>query len=352
MEDHGRPGPRAAPDAPARRAGAEPEIWVLALEDDGRASEATLETAGFAARLAEAVSGNVTLVAAGEAAHALSRELAGATGMAAAGVLLPGCPACSSETWRWTLSRLTRLLPEPGFLLVPHCAAGWDLAPALAVDLDGSCVTGVTGFRVDGAPVFTRATFHGKLVEELEPERGRPAVITVMPGTERAGRPRPPEAGPVRLLELHPPRPGIRHTGTRRPPADATPLRDADVVVSAGRGVGTPEALDVVRRLADLFPRSALGASRPLCDMGWLPLQHQVGMTGQTISPRLYIACGISGAVQHTVGIRRADLIVSVNTDPQAPICRTAHCCVVEDLHTFLPVLIERIRAAHGEGPP
>jgi len=331
--------------------GQPPGVWVLAEHLNGQVAMVTYETAAFATRLAAAVSGQVTVVALGEAADDLSRELARRTGLAVTGIQIPGLPECPSETCRWALRKLTDLTGPPGFLVVPHTAAGWDVAPALAVDLDGSCITAVTDCFDDDGPVFSRQTFHGKLIEDLRPARGRPAVITVMPGAEKEEPPPPKEAGSIEIHEMVPPPAGTLRVGRRQAPEDTTRLRDAEVVVAAGRGVGAPEHLEIVKKLTGFFPRSALGASRPLCDMGWLPLQHQVGMTGQTVSPRLYIACGISGAVQHTMGIQRADLIVSINTDPEALICRTAHCCVVEDLHTFLPLLIEKIREMRGEQP-
>jgi electron transfer flavoprotein alpha subunit len=100
----------------------------------------------------------------------------------------------------------------------------------------------------------------------------------------------------------------------------------------------------MIRELAGLFERGAMGASRPLCDTGWLPLECQVGMTGQTVSPKLYIACGISGAVQHTMGMKNSSLIVAINTDRNALFCKVAHYCVIADLNKFIPVVIEKIR--------
>ena len=106
---------------------------------------------------------------------------------------------------------------------------------------------------------------------------------------------------------------------------------------------GDAENLECIHKLAGLFRRGAVGASRPLCDAGLLPLACQVGMTGQTVSPKLYIACGISGALQHTMGMKNSDLVIAVNTDPNAAFCREAHYSVVADLHAFIPILIEKI---------
>ncbi len=325
-------------------------VWVVAEHVEGRVSEVTYETVAFAVRLASSAGASVSVVVLGASAPAVAHDIARKTGLPLMAVQVPGDPECHTEASRMALKELVSLSGPPAFLVAPHTTMGWDLAPALAVDLGAACITGVTGFLDEDGPVFSRRTFHGKLVEHVRPVRDRPAVLTVMPGSEPA-EPTPPEKpGPVRLHTIGPAagEMGARWVGRKPSLHAAARLRDAEVVVAAGRGVAAPEDLETLRTLAALFPRSALGASRPLCDMGWLPYDHQVGMTGQTVSPRLYIACGVSGAIQHTLGIRRADLIVSINTDPQAPFSGRAHCCVVEDLHTFLPVLIDRIRAHMG----
>jgi electron transfer flavoprotein alpha subunit len=135
------------------------------------------------------------------------------------------------------------------------------------------------------------------------------------------------------------------------PPPGSVALGEAEVIIAAGRGVGDAENLACIHELAGLFKRGAVGASRPLCDMGLLPLTCQVGMTGQTVSPRLYVACGVSGAVQHTMGMKSSDMVVAINTDRNALFCREAHYCVTADLHKFVPILINKIRAFRGERP-
>jgi electron transfer flavoprotein alpha subunit len=120
------------------------------------------------------------------------------------------------------------------------------------------------------------------------------------------------------------------------------------VIVSAGRGIGRKENISLIERIAAAFPESAIGASRSACDLGWLEHQHQIGTTGQTVSPKLYIACGISGAFQHVSGMRGARTIVAINTDRHAAIFRVAHYCIVEDLTTFIPILLEELSAECG----
>ncbi|MBW2616973.1 MAG: electron transfer flavoprotein subunit alpha/FixB family protein, partial [Deltaproteobacteria bacterium] len=118
-------------------------------------------------------------------------------------------------------------------------------------------------------------------------------------------------------------------------------LTEADVIVSAGKGIGRKENLEIIERLAALFPKSAVAGSRSVCDSKWLDRNRQVGYTGATVSPKLYIAAGISGATQHIAGMRSSGFIVAINSDPNAAIFNVSDVCVVEDLTTFVPVFID-----------
>jgi len=120
--------------------------------------------------------------------------------------------------------------------------------------------------------------------------------------------------------------------------------QEAEIIVSGGRGLGKPENFSLIRRLADLLG-GAMGASRAVVDAGWIPSYHQIGQTGKTVQPKLYIACGISGAIQHQVGIRNSEVIITINKDPKAPIFNIATYGIVEDLHKFLPMLIEKLES-------
>jgi electron transfer flavoprotein alpha subunit len=139
-----------------------------------------------------------------------------------------------------------------------------------------------------------------------------------------------------------------RSLGIKQPEADTSGISEADVLISAGVGIGDEENLEFIYALADLFPKSAVAGSRIVCDLGWLEYKCQVGVTGATVSPELYVACGISGAVQHVTGMRGSGFIVAINTDPSAAIFHTADVCIVENLKTFIPVLIEEYKKLKG----
>ena len=139
-----------------------------------------------------------------------------------------------------------------------------------------------------------------------------------------------------------------RSLGIKQAEADTSGISEADVLISAGMGIGDEENLEFIYALADLFPKSAVAGSRIVCDQGWLEYKCQVGVTGATVSPGLYIACGISGAVQHVSGMRGSGFIVAINTDPAAAIFHTADVCIVEDLKTFIPAFMEEYESEKG----
>ena len=176
--------------------------------------------------------------------------------------------------------------------------------------------------------------------------RHRPQMATVRPHSCRPLPADPSRSGPIIRLAIEAaaaqsaitPLATVRHH-------DATPLQDAQRVVTVGRGIRRAETLPMVRDFAQLIG-AALGASREVVDRGWLPYEHQVGLSGKTITPRLYIGLGVSGAIQHLAGMQTAATIVAINKDPQAPLFQVADLGIVGDLFTILPALTQQLRAA------
>ncbi|RPJ18946.1 MAG: electron transfer flavoprotein subunit alpha/FixB family protein [Desulfobacteraceae bacterium] len=223
------------------------------------------------------------------------------------------------------------------WVCLPHTSMGYDLAPRLAVLLKAACITGVESVG-DGS--LDRPIHSGRFIEEIVPKTPR-VVVTVLPGAFRPCEETSGPAGAVRVIEAAFTELPSQTLGTDESIHRDSALKDAEVIVSGGRGLGKKENISLIKELAAVFPRSAVGASRSACDLGWFEHKQQVGTTGQTVSPRLYIACGISGAFQHVSGMRGAQTIVAINTDIRAPIFQVAHYCIVEDLTTFIPLLIE-----------
>jgi len=233
------------------------------------------------------------------------------------------------------------------WVCLPHTSMGYDLAPRLAVSLDAACVTGVESVRdvALGRPIHS-----GRFVEEIVPNTPR-VVVTVLPGAYRPCEGAIDAVGTVQVREAAFTELPSRTLGSLESAYRDSALKDAEVIVSGGRGIGKKENISLIKELAAVFPRSAVGASRSACDLGWFERKQQIGTTGLTVSPKLYIACGISGAFQHVSGMRGAQTIVAINTDIHAPIFQVAHYCVVEDLTTFIPVLLEELSLGRSVVP-
>jgi electron transfer flavoprotein alpha subunit len=225
------------------------------------------------------------------------------------------------------------------WVCLAHTSMGYDLAPRLAALLEAACITGVESA---GGGSLGRPIYSGRFIEEIVPKTPR-VVVTVLPGAFRPCEETAGSGGKVKVMKAAFTEVPSRTLGIAESPHLDSALKDAEVIVSGGRGIGKKENVSLIKRLAALFPRSAVGASRSACDLGWFEHRQQVGTTGQTVSPRLYIACGISGAFQHVSGMRSAQTIVAINTDRHAPIFQVAHYCIVEDLTTFIPILLHEI---------
>ncbi len=237
------------------------------------------------------------------------------------------------------------------FICFPHTSCGCQAAAKTAAALAAPCLAGVDRIsRQDDGLVLGSGLCNGKLVMETRITE-TPLVLTILPGafsfapdytgTPAAGRvTESPEATAV--SGFHP------LAITRAAETDAA-IDQADILVAAGRGIGDAENLALVENLARLLPNAAVAASRPLCDLKWLPYSRQVGATGKTVAPRLYLACGISGAQQHVYGMKDSQWIAAINTDPRAAIFTVADYCIVEDLITFLPLLAEVYKEKTGQ---
>ena len=228
-------------------------------------------------------------------------------------------------------------------VLFAATSQGKDLAPRVAALLDVPLATDVTGLEMEGAvPVAVRPVFAGKAFARVRSSCA-PLLASVRPNAflPRGG------AGKGRV-EPFVPKVGEGRTRFRefRPVGGSVDVSEATIVVSGGRGMRDPEQWDVLEALRDAIgPECALGASRAVVDAGWRPHAEQVGQTGKTVSPKLYFAVGISGAIQHLAGMRTSGTIVAVNKDPDAPIFKMADYGIVGDLFEILPRLAEEIRA-------
>lgn len=232
----------------------------------------------------------------------------------------------------------------PDFLLLGSTRDGKELAARAAARLGAGYVSDVTALEFEnGVPVWTRSVYGGALQEKLTVSSGT-AVITVRAGS--FGKPTIEEGHAAAVLEesvaVSAPCAVIRETIQEL--AQTVNLEDAEVVVSGGRGMGSAENFKLVRQLADLLG-GVVGASRPAIDDGWVTRDHQVGQSGKIVAPKLYIACGISGAAQHVSGMSGSGFIVAINKDPDAPIFDIADVGIVGNAAEILPLMMEELRA-------
>lgn len=252
----------------------------------------------------------------------------------------------SADAWVEAL-RQSAAVAAPTLILMPHSYQGLDFAPRLAARLDRALVSDCIGIERDKAGlVFIRQMFKGRAHMRVRMRGEAPGLVTLQPGSYRIENAEHGPAVPVNAvgIDLAPEQVRVSVEPPFKASARAVDLGRADIIVAVGRGIKGPEHIGLARRLADMLG-AELAASRPVCDEGWLPLERQVGSSGQTVSPRLYIAIGISGAVQHAVGMKGSDTIVAINKDADAPIFRIADYGIVGDLFTVVPALIRSLEA-------
>jgi len=238
---------------------------------------------------------------------------------------------------------------SPDYVLFPHTYQVRDYAPKVATRFNQALISDCTGMRVEnGAPVFVRQLFQGKLNADVRAEGSPPHFASVQAGAWRAEQA---EAGSAQTEAFTPQIDGasIRVTPEKpfREAARAVDLTAAEVIVSVGRGIREKDNIAIVEKLAEALG-AELAASRPICDNGWLPMERQVGSSGQTVAPKVYIAVGISGAIQHLVGMKGAKTIVAINKDPDAPIFEVADYGIVGDLFEVVPALTEAVKKIRG----
>lgn len=251
---------------------------------------------------------------------------------------------------------------NPELVLFTHTVRNCQSAGKLSVSLKASSVTAVESFTCSSEGcVFQRSIFNGKLKENVR-LKTHVKIATVLPGAFTLTENRTAAESTASVIQLEAVKAPALPEGTRQydvriyKPLSLTSeaesgvkLEDADVIVSAGRGVGKEENLELIRETASIFPNSAIGASRPVCDNRWLPFNQQVGITGRTVSPKLYMACGISGSQQHIAGMKNSQCIAAINKDPNAAIFSIADYIIIEDIITFLPVLVKKYRERFGK---
>jgi electron transfer flavoprotein alpha subunit len=317
------------------------DIVIVTEHADGQIRPVTYELLAFAKKLQQATrSTPIRVILLADEVKGLAQDIADHTGLDITAVKIPEMIHYNGELYTHALADLLADL-HPSFVCIAHTSQGSDYSPALALKLDAACIT-MIGEIIEhqGDICFARPLYSGKIIACIKPT-SETSILTIQPGIFKAGSNTANRSGNVTIKSLSAKNRRSRSLGIKQADTDTAGIGEAKVIVAAGRGVGEKENLEIIHRLAALFSKSAVAGSRIVCDIGWLEYQRQVGVTGTTVSPQLYIACGISGAVQHVMGMRNSEFIVAINKDPSAAIFQTADICIVEDLTAFISAFIK-----------
>jgi electron transfer flavoprotein alpha subunit len=322
-------------------------ILIVAEIQGGAIREASYELASFAQKLAGASGRSVNSLVAGKGVDALAETLSKRGG---GQVYLADHELLENYSVDAFVAAIRAAIDASGadLVLISNTPTGWDMAPRIAAGLDAGFVSDCFKIEVeDGKLVFYRRVFNGRL-EARVTASSEPIVATVQPGATPAFEGT--TEGSVAKLDiaLSADQLRARFVEVKRAESTGVDLTKADVIIAGGRGVKDGDKFsEVIQPLAEVLG-GAMGASRPVVDAGWLTHEYQVGSSGQTVTPKLYIAAGISGAIQHLVGMKGSNYIVAINKDPDAPIFEVADVGVVADLFEIVPALTKAVQEAKG----
>lgn len=323
-------------------------VWIVLQQRDGKLHRMSREAIAAGRRLAEVTGGSAEAVLLGSGVDAIAREVAG---FDLAAVHVADAPALEAYTPGAYVGALAPALREaaPAYVVFPHTYQTVDYFARLAHEADAALLPEVTAFEEgeDGL-VWTRPVLGGKLQARVRVRGEGTVLVSVQSGAfpaEETGS----GSAEVRELatDLAAVEPDREILEVEEVAADTVDLTKAEIIVAVGRGVGGPDKMGPLEELARVLGAD-IGASRPVIDNEWLPRDRQIGSSGQTVAPKLYLALGISGAIQHTVGMKGSSTVVAVNKDRNAPIFALANYGVVADLHELVPALTEAIREAKG----
>ncbi|NLA57823.1 MAG: electron transfer flavoprotein subunit alpha [Firmicutes bacterium] len=325
------------------------DVWVFAEQRDGQLLDVVLELLGEGRRLAAELEVSLGCLLLGDGVDHLAQEL---VKFGADRVYVGSAPELKgyrgdlyAQVMEYSVKQY-----RPEILLIGGTANGRSLAPRVATRLGTGLTADCTAFALDedGNLLQTRPAFGGNLMATIRCPNHRPQMATVRPKVFPKPARDPNRKGEIIHLELPPLMPWQRILEVVEAADTGPNLVEADIVVAGGRGLGSPENFRLVEELASVLG-AAVGASRAVVDAGWVSYPHQVGQTGRTVAPKIYIACGISGAIQHIVGMQSSDIIVAINSDPDAPIFSIATYGIVGKVEEIIPALIREIKGSSSQ---
>ena len=320
-------------------------IIILGEHRDGQLKKTSWEAIGLGRKLSAELGKEVCLALVGSEIDGLAREVSGRSGLEVVVLSNDYCRHYTPEAYCEALAEFAGT-EHPYLLLLGHTYQTMDFAPKLAAMLDRGLIPNCVDYRCQaGRLVWVRQVFNGKLNLEVSPKGEPPCLVSLQQGAFPASEEdlgTPPQVVRRRV--------GVAEGALRRKLLEVmeavqtkVDLSQAEIIVAGGRGLGSKDKFQLILDLAEALG-AGVGASRPVTDGSWLPKEHQIGSSGQTVTPRLYIACGISGAIQHLVGMSNSGCIVAINKDPYAPIFQVADYGIVGDVFQVVPKLIEIAR--------
>jgi electron transfer flavoprotein alpha subunit len=339
-------------DAPAagakREAGvAASGVWVFIEQRGGHIRNVSLELVGEGRKLADELGEELAGVVIGDGVAGLAKEV---FACGADKVYLVEHALLKDYSTDGYAAAFTALIAKhhPSVILLGATNDGRDLGPRVAARVKTGLTADCTGLSIDPETrlvAWTRPAFGGNIMATIFCPDRRPQMGTVRPKVFKKPQPDYGRSGALVREEI-----ALAEADVRTRLEDVIQvcttscnLEDAEIIVSGGRGLGNPEGFKLIQDLADALG-GTVGASRAAVDAGWKPYPHQVGQTGKTVGPKIYFACGISGAIQHLAGMQTSDMIVAINKDPDAPIFKVAHYGIVGDLYEVIPAIIARLK--------
>jgi electron transfer flavoprotein alpha subunit len=327
------------------------KILVIAEQKQGKWNNASFETVAAAQQIARDSSSAVSGVVIGKTVAGLADELASKNVTEVVLVEHDLLEAYTPDGYCIALKQVIEAA-KPDLVLFPHSYQVRDFAPKLAAMLGKGMIGDCIGYRNEGGKlIFIRQMFQGKTVADVTFQGAGPWFASFQSGAFRADLvgAHPSGKAPVNKItvELKPEQIRTKPLELFREAKSAVDLTQAPLIVSIGRGIKAPENIPQAEALAKALG-AEIAASRPICDEGWLPMERQIGSSGQTVAPKLYLALGISGAIQHVVGMKGARTIVAINKDQNAPIFEIADYGVVGDIFEIMPALTEELQKAKG----
>jgi electron transfer flavoprotein alpha subunit len=323
-------------------------ILVVVEQREGKLNRVSWETITAGQAIAAATGWALEAAVVGSGFASVAAEVAGKKIAKVYAVESPKLAAYTPDAFAAGLKQLLAS-KQPKLVLMPHTYQVRDFIPKLVTSMGKTVISDCIGFKHEGGKLlFTRQMFQGKLAADVSFTGDGPWFATFQNGAFRGDKA---EAGagaaPVETVNVE-----IADNAIRTKPQEmfkeakqAVDLTQAEIIVSVGRGIKEQKNIDLAKQLADALG-GEIAASRPICDAGWLPMDRQVGSSGQTVAPKLYLALGISGAIQHIVGMKGAKSIIAVNKDSEAPIFEIADYAVVGNLFDIVPPLIEEVKKA------